>query len=167
MKNMNYSWIGTNIRLRPTQIEDAEKSSHWLNDPLIQKFLGISKPITPESRKKFLKMKLENETEKNFSIIVKNTNEYIGNVYLYNIDQQKAQAEVGIFIGEKSQWGQGFATEAIGIIIQYAFHNINLKKVYLSTLEDNVAAIKCYQKAGFQQTQKKDNLLFFELINNE
>jgi RimJ/RimL family protein N-acetyltransferase len=163
---MNYSLLGKRIGLRPTQLSDAEKSAQWLNDPLIKKFIDITKTVTTESRRTFLEQKLQNKNEKNFSLILRNSGDYIGNIYLYNIDWEEKQAEIGIFIGEKDFLGKGYGTDAIELIKKYAFGDLKLSSLNLSTYTENIGAIKCYQKAGFKQTQKKDNLLFFELINN-
>ncbi len=162
---MNYLLAGVQVKLRPTKITDAEKSARWLNDLGVKKFLGMTSPVTKESREKFLIKRLRSQNEKNFSIIEIDSGEYVGNVYLYNIDFNKKKAEVGIFIGEKNVWGKGYGTDAIEIIKKYAFDKLGLCKLYLSTYVENIAAIKCYQKAGFKEKEEKDNLLFFEFEN--
>jgi len=162
---MNVNFLGENISLRPTNLSDAKKSAQWMNDSEVIKFLGISGVVTAVSRKIFLSKMLRSKNEKNFSIIEKKTGEYIGNIYIYNIHWKKRNAEVGIFIGEKRAWGKGYGTEAIELIKAYAFEDLNFCKLYLSTYEENVGAIKSYKKAGFIEKRKKENLLFFELIH--
>jgi RimJ/RimL family protein N-acetyltransferase len=73
----------------------------------------------------------------------------IGNLSLLNIDWRNRSAEVGIFIGDKSCWNQGYGTEAMKLMLRHAFEMLNLNRVYLRVYETNPRAIRAYQKAGY------------------
>lgn len=59
-------------------------------------------------------------------------------------------AFVGIFIGERENWGKGYGTDALNILLRYAFMELNLWRVSLGVFEYNPRAIRSYEKAGFQ-----------------
>lgn len=52
-------------------------------------------------------------------------------------------------IGEKSYWNKGYGTEAVRLLAKHGFHTINLHRIYLRVLENNLRAIRAYEKAGF------------------
>jgi RimJ/RimL family protein N-acetyltransferase len=58
-------------------------------------------------------------------------------------------AFVGIGIGERELWGKGYGTDAMKVILRYAFQELNLRKVSLDAFEYNPRAIRSYEKTGF------------------
>jgi RimJ/RimL family protein N-acetyltransferase len=75
---------------------------------------------------------------------------HIGNVGLHRIDWKNRNAELGITIGEKSYWGQGYGTDAVLTMLNLAFREMNLHRVFLRVDADNARGIRCYEKVGFQ-----------------
>lgn len=57
---------------------------------------------------------------------------------------------VGIGLGEEQYWGQGYGTDAMRIMLRYAFTELNLHRVTLNVFGYNERAIRSYEKAGFQ-----------------
>ena len=55
----------------------------------------------------------------------------------------------GIGIGERSDWGKGYGTDAMRLILRYAFIELNLYRVSLDALGSNARAIRSYEKCGF------------------
>ena len=58
-------------------------------------------------------------------------------------------AYVGIGIGERDDWGKGYGTDAMRVMLRYAFRQLNLHRVSLTVFEYNPRAIRSYEKAGF------------------
>ena len=56
---------------------------------------------------------------------------------------------VGIGLGEREFWGRGYGTDAMKVILRFAFHEMNLRRISLNTFEYNPRAIRSYEKAGF------------------
>jgi RimJ/RimL family protein N-acetyltransferase len=56
---------------------------------------------------------------------------------------------VGIGIGERDFWSKGYGTDAMKVILRYAFQELNLRRVSLTTFEFNPRAVRSYEKAGF------------------
>lgn len=86
----------------------------------------------------------------NFAIET-NKGQYIGNCSLYNIDHMHREAEVGITIGERNYWNQGYGSDALRALIRYGFTQMGLERLYLKTLVDNYPAQRCFIKCGFRQ----------------
>lgn len=73
----------------------------------------------------------------------------IGNTGLHRIDWHSRTAVLGILIGEKDCWSQGYGTDAVRTLVRYAFGDLNPRKVSLSVLAFNERAVRCYEKCGF------------------
>lgn len=58
-------------------------------------------------------------------------------------------AFVGIGIGQRDFWGKGYGTDAMQVILSFAFQELNLRRVSLNTFEYNPRAVGSYEKAGF------------------
>ncbi len=101
----------------------------------------------------------------------------IGSTGFFNLDYKNRCAELGIMIGDKSCWNQGYGTEAVRLLVQHGFHTLNLNRIYLRVLENNPRAIRAYEKAGFthegrqRQAEFKDgqfvDLLVMSILKEE
>ncbi len=69
---------------------------------------------------------------------------------------------VGIGVGERDFWGRGYGTDAMKVILRYAFQELNLRRVSLNTFEYNPRAIRSYEKAGFVYEGKARSFLLRE-----
>ena len=56
---------------------------------------------------------------------------------------------MGIGIGEEELWGKGYGTDAVRLMLNYAFTELNLRRISLDLFEYNQRALRSYQKAGF------------------
>ena len=86
-----------------------------------------------------------------FGIIVWETDRLIGSVGLNQIDFQHRSASLGMMIGEKSEWGKGYGTEATRLVVRYAFGELHLNRVQLHAYEYNLRGIRVYEKVGFRR----------------
>ncbi len=77
---------------------------------------------------------------------------YIGTIELYDI--KRTEATLGIIIGERSHWSKGFGPEAIRALLAYAFEDLCLERVTLSTFEDNPRAQSAFKKVGFVERRR-------------
>src|SRR5687767_14058393 len=69
----------------------------------------------------------------------------VGNVEL-RLTPDARCAEMGIVVGDKSQWNKGIGTKTVRMVLRYAFEELELNRVDLTTDEDNHRAIRCYEK---------------------
>lgn len=77
--------------------------------------------------------------------------EWLGTVELYELSH--GEATLGILIGVKDRWGQGYGTDAVRAVLEYAFCSLRLQKVKLRTYRHNLRAQRAFQKAGFRYVE--------------
>lgn len=160
---------GKRIYLRELELEDAsEKYISWLNDPGVNQFLGLTKDkaitekITIEDLRDFIIAKMDKNCYF-MGIFLKGTNEHIGNIKLeYMIINGKATWGIGLLIGEKQYWNQGIGTEAVRLMLDYAFKELGISEVILAVKAENKGAIRVYEKVGFRLY---DKLLYYKIGN--
>ncbi len=137
------------VRIRPLEIEDAYTSVKWRNDPEVFKYTGNTYEhiISIESELEWIKKVIANPKDYRCAIIA--DEEYVGNIYLTDIEDGKATYH--IFIGNKNYWGKGIAMEASKQIIRYGFQHLDLKEVHLKVKIKNERAYSLYKKLGFKE----------------
>lgn len=154
---------GKLVNLRVVEKGDLEEIMKWVNKKEITKYLSyFLYPISQEEEEKFIEKALRhNDSEKNLVIETKDK-EYLGQINLHNIDWKNMNAELGIVIGKEEYWNKGYGADAIKTLLDYAFHQLNLYKVYLRVFEYNERGIRCYQKCGFKEERRLRKSHFFE-----
>lgn len=150
---------GKRVYLSPISLEDAEVYSSWLNDLETTRFLlNSSQMITVQAEREFL---VSLSKEQNYAIIERSSDTLLGNCGLMDVDRVHRSAEVGIFIGEKSKWGQGYGTEALSLLCDFAFNILNLRSLSLRTYEYNTRAMASYEKVGFKKAGRLRKAHFY------
>ena len=152
------------VTIRPLQEKDAYISVMWRNDPEVFKYTGntYKNEILLETELQWIRSVIKNKNEYRCAIEVDEL--YVGNIYLTDIDEQSAQYH--IFIGNKDYWGKGVAKSASILMLDYAFSNLRLKKVYLSVHFENKNALYLYKKLGFIEVDRKDDFIEMEILNS-
>jgi len=144
--------IGNNIRLRPLEKEDLPRCAGWINDPEVREYLIYHTPISMDFEMAWYESKVKGQIEELPFIIEINTTEGwipIGNTSFVSLNWRDRQAEVGIFIGEKQYWNQGYGTQVMKLMLQYGFNGLNLHRISLQVFDFNKRGIRSYEKAGF------------------
>lgn len=175
---MAYNLKNNGIILRPLEPEDLSFLYNCENNTDIWQ---VSNTLSPYS-KYILKQYIENShldiyTTKQLRLIIEHEEARvaIGAIDLFDFDPFHQRAGIGILISEQSKRKQGYAFQALQLIIEYCFNHLQLHQLYCNIGEENKASIKLFTKAGFQKiAEKKDWLksqkgweteLSFQLIN--
>jgi len=139
------------VYLRALELNDLENTYQWHNSPELYRWLaGTIHHVGREVERQWLEQRCKHsDREVNLAVCVTGSDEHIGNLYLRNIDWVHRRAELHIFIGDSEKRSCGFGTSALRQLLQYAFENLNLRRVHLSVLEENLAARRIYEKCGF------------------
>ena len=137
--------------------EDVEERSNlhsvWGRDSEYKRLLDTD-PVIMWSEKK-IKEWLSKDSEKSewnnayFSIRTLEDNRLIGFIGLNDILWNHGDAWVGIGIGDRDIWGKGYGTDAMRILLRYAFMELNLYRLTLGVFSYNPRALRSYEKAGF------------------
>ncbi|MMZ45984.1 Spermidine N(1)-acetyltransferase [compost metagenome] len=152
------------MALRKMTEEDAELYHIWRND------LEVMRSTSPfldiyhfEATKEFVnQVILGSHTSKSYMMLERKTETPIGVTSLINIDYKNRNAECIIDIGNKNYWGKGYGAEALKLLLDYAFLEMNLHRVSLRVFSFNQRAIKLYEKVGFQHEGRSRQSLFRE-----
>ncbi|MFJ7918582.1 GNAT family N-acetyltransferase [Lysinibacillus fusiformis] len=121
------------------------------SDPAVTKFMNISSFTHEEQALEMIDLlnQLANEHRAiRYSIIKKIGNCIIGSCGFNNVDFDKATAEIGYDLA-KTQWGKGYATEAIIALIYVAFTHLEMTTIVAKVHAANSNSIKVLQKLNF------------------
>jgi diamine N-acetyltransferase len=143
---------GKRIRLRGVERTDVPKSFEWINDPEVNEGLAIYLPMSLRDEEQwFEQIAHHDQAEKPMAIEVCEGESWklIGNCGVFNIEWIHRAGELGIMIGDKSVWNQGYGTESMLLLLQHGFETLNLNRIYLRVYSTNPRAIRAYEKAGF------------------
>ena len=127
-------WKGLYETFRDPEVAEWNGSS-----PLRSPFWLFTRFVLAEMRRK----------DRLAFVILDERGEYLGTLELYDLTPE--EATLGILIGRKDRWGQGYGTEAVRAALAYAFGSLGLKRVKLRTFAHNLRARRAFEKAGFRQ----------------
>ena len=151
------------IKLRKMTQEDIPLYHKWRTDIDVQQttnpYLDMYRYEETEAFVKNVILDGESAS-KNYLIVDKKTNEAIGITCLVNIDSKNRCAEMIIDIGEKSFWGKGYGSEAVTLLLDYAFLEMNLHRVELRVFATNERATRLYEGIGFAVEGRGREVLF-------
>jgi RimJ/RimL family protein N-acetyltransferase len=145
---------GSLVRLSSQSAEDMSKAFvKWDRDTEMHRLADID-PAQLWSEKK-LKEAVEKDAEKNlqafrFAIRTLAEDNLIGTVSLRVNMWTHNDAWLGIMVGDRDYWGRGYGTDAMCLIVQYGFIELNLRRITLGLHSYNLRALKSYEKVGFQ-----------------
>lgn len=145
--------ISKKIYLRGLEEKDLEGPYfQWLNDQEADQYTDHAMwPNTPEKMHAFFDHVRDSREDLVLAIVEKETNCHVGNVALHQINWIHRRAELAILVGELSATAKGYGTEAVTLLVDYAFRKLNLHRIALGVNAENSAAIRCYKKAGFKE----------------
>lgn len=111
----------------------------------------IAMPYSHKQMKEWLeKEKAEiSATDFFFMIQTLEDDRIIGDIELDGIDWSNGEGWVGIGIGERDYWGRGYGSDAMRILLRFAFQELNLHRITLDVFADNPRAMRSYEKVGF------------------
>jgi RimJ/RimL family protein N-acetyltransferase len=140
---------GEKTRLRRIERADIPTFVRWFNDPEVREFLTMYRPISIAEEEKWFEEQLGVKDQELFAIETTD-GVHIGSVGLHRINWQYRHAELGIAIGEKAYWSQGYGSDAIHTLLRFAFQEMNLHRIHLRARADNARGIRAYEKSGFR-----------------
>jgi RimJ/RimL family protein N-acetyltransferase len=171
------SFAGNLVRLRVLESDkDAEIMSLWTRDTEYYRLQDseLCNLVSVKSIKEYFERQ---NSGFNFMIHTQTDDKVIGFIGLDGIDWIARDCWVGIAIGERSYWGKGYGTDAMNLILSFAFRQLNLNRVSLSVFEYNPRGIRSYEKCGFShegrirgfihREGKRWDLLFMGILRKE
>ncbi len=140
-----------NVYLASLTQDDSSIMFKWINSREDVLFNAPYKPISDSQHNRWF----ESITQRNdvviFGIRLIETDELVGSCQLLNINYIHRHAELQIRLGETARRGKGFGTQAVKLLLDFAFNDLNLQRIYLHVFVTNQRAIRVYEKVGFVQ----------------
>jgi RimJ/RimL family protein N-acetyltransferase len=127
--------------------------ARWEQDIEFLRLLDSSpaRPRTEDEIARWLESEQRSPNNVLFGIRLLDTDDLIGWVELDGIQWNHGVCSLGIAIGSRSMWGQGYGAEALSLMLQFAFSELNLHGVHITVFSYNERAIKLYENLGFQR----------------
>jgi len=140
---------GEKIILRAVEEEDLEDWQRWLSKPEIARGLIMRYPVSRLAERQLIEQSARPQPNDKIFAIDTLAGLYIGSCGLHRISWEDRRATLGIFIGQRSQWGKGYGTDATRVLVRFGFDEMNLNRIDLHVFADNERAIRCYETVGF------------------
>ena len=142
---------GKRVQLRPKRLEDAHQDYAWNRDRELARLDGSLPPsITFDDYLEAYALDLKNPLPRRERFAIETVEGlHIGNCMYYDMDGEKGEVEVGILIGDRRYWNQGYGTEALELLVDFLFASTSVKNVRLHTLGWNHRAQRAFEKCGF------------------
>ena len=137
------------IYLRLMTYADTDLIVNWRNSDGVRENFIYQALFTREGHENWIRTMIDTGKVVQMIICEEETNRPVGSVYLRDIDMTHRKAEYGIFIGEEDARGKGYGSSAARLMIQYAFEEMDLHRLFLRVYAENIQAIRSYEKAGF------------------
>lgn len=140
---------GRLVRLRAYEPADVETLYRWYNDPDVRGHLQMRYPLSRANEAAWVE---RNKTVSYdmFDLAVETLDgRLIGGVSLRTKGPELRCAELGISLGDKSVWGQGYGTDTMRLICRIGFEQLDLHRIELWVHAGNDRALHVYGKVGF------------------
>lgn len=129
----------------------------WMNDSDVNMYLESGGDYTLDKLEGFLKEQEEKDILF-WAIHIKESNKHIGNIKIDPIDESIMSGELGTMIGDKNEWGKGYAKEASIAVLDYCFKDLDLKKITMGVISSNLRSVKLYENLGFIRTSESEKM---------
>ena len=144
---------GSKVILRHKRLADAANDYTWQTDPELAE-LDATPPLDitfPDYLSSYA-CELHYPSQSRHPLAIETLDgKHIGNCVYYELNEAKGEAELGIMIGNRDYWDQGYGADAVATLLSYIFRRPNLKRIYLKTLDWNNRAQRCFEKCRFTQ----------------
>lgn len=139
--------------LKPMNAGESEAYRQLRNRPENRAMLFTHDEITKEAQEAWFARYLTKSDDYMFSVLSAEGT-FLGAVALY--DATDAEAEFGrIIIDKEAACRGGVGTEALLLLCRIAKEQMHLTRIYLDLYEENIAAFKTYERAGFAVTKRE------------
>ncbi len=142
--------------LREIRSEDTEIIFDcWMQDENVSKYMWWKASSDKKEAEEFVKFELgnlENDKWNRWMVILKSTKEIIGTCLIY-FNEEENHWDISYNLGKKF-WCNGYATEAMSTVMEYAVEEMKIKEICTAYAVENPASGRVLQKLGFQSVKE-------------
>lgn len=142
--------VGEKICLGPVLNGDVPSLFNWFDSQDLVRANGPYRPVDESKFHQWVNTAGNDPSRVLFAIRRQVDMRLMGYVHLSGIHPVIRSAELGIAIGPAPERRQGFGSEALGLILDYCWREMNLQRVSLTVLSNNPDALRLYTRFGFQ-----------------
>ncbi|WP_439027869.1 GNAT family N-acetyltransferase [Haloarchaeobius sp. DT45] len=166
---------GDDVTLRTVEEEDLDFVNEHINDRRVRLGMTMAHPAPMASTRHHFEENVSNDDSVNLLICV-DDDDPAGMVILFDIDDRRGKAEIGIWLAPEYH-GNGYGTEAAALVVDHAFGQRRLHRVLARVLTTNDASAGIWEKLGFthegtlRESEFKDGeylgMRYFGLLSDE
>ena len=171
---------GKKVQLRAVEPNDIDIIYKWENNTSVWQLSNTLAPFSRHIIKQFIdNSHLDIFQSRQLRLMIdkieNDSAETIGTIDIFDFEPLHKRAGIGILIADEQNRKNGFASEALDILIHYCFNTLQMHQLYCNITSDNTESLNLFQKKGFTLIGiKKDWLIFpkgkkdelmFQLIN--
>lgn len=137
------------IEIRPWRKDDAKQFAIAASKQKVSNMLrdGFPFPYTEKDAEEWILLNENKEPAINFAVIT--NGQVIGGVgFLQKENIYRKTAEIGYWLDE-SFWNKGITTEALRLLVDYIFSELDIDRIYAEVFSINPASMKVVEKNGF------------------
>jgi RimJ/RimL family protein N-acetyltransferase len=142
---------GEKVILRAMTREDLGDLCRFNNDVEVE-LAGGGDPPMPQSLER-LQAEFDSQVvsggRNGASFAIEADHKLIGQCALFSFNDVAQTCELGITIGDKAYWSKGYGSDALRVLLDYAFRLRNVRRVYLTVNANNERGIRAYRQCGF------------------
>ena len=152
------------VRLRPVAESDVDEILKWVNDKDIVGNLATfaGKPLTREEEVAWVRKVRTSNDERVFTVLRASDDRYLGQVGLHQIFWRSKVARAAAILSAREDMGKGYGSAAIASLLDIAFGELALHKVWLMVFEKNERSRRTWQRLGFLEEGKLRDEYFHE-----
>ncbi len=137
------------VRLVPLAVDHLPFVMTWVNDrEVMQYFAQRQETIEEAEERRYLETLIASKTDRAFSVFDE-TNDYVGQVSINQIYWPARNGRVFLVV-RKAKQGRGLGSAALRALVDHAFTEMDLHKLWLIVRRDNRSAQAMYLRAGFE-----------------
>lgn len=149
---------GERVVLAPATPEDLPAFCAWFADREITSTLLTRFPPSLKQEEEWYERTAASQRDVHWAVRVDNRT--IGVVDIAGIDWINRHATTGTIIGDRSQWGKGYATEAVRLRTAYAFQDLGLERLESESLIHNVAMHRALEHSGYHRIATRRRYIY-------
>ena len=151
---------GKNIILRALEPEDIDWLFQIENDATLWEISNTQQPYSRDLLQRYIAQAHQDiYTAKQLRLVIVYKEIPVGIVDIFDFDPQHHRAGLGILVLPEFQ-SQGYASEALEIVINYAFSKLQMHQVYANITSDNYKSIALFEKLGFELVGNKEEWIY-------
>jgi RimJ/RimL family protein N-acetyltransferase len=172
-------FTGRLLRLSAPAPDDHALFARWSEQDGYQRGFDNdpARPISAEAHAEWERPFLQAPNSFIFRLRTLDDDRLIGVGALGDVQWVHRTAMLGLAIGDPDYRGRGYGSDAVQLLLRYAFEELNLSKVWLSTIAFNVPAQRTFERAGFvregvqrsmiERDGRRFDLLLYGLLRQE